>query len=309
MNVQKSVKSLRQIEAQSFKDKLIYNRLIIFGFSFLLVAIGLLFKLILVQRTNREMEIKKELDDQISRNNNNSKMAALGEMAGQIAHEINTPLGTLFLISQSLIKKSAKDNLSGDFLEKQLSLLLAITEKISKIVKTMKDFARSGVDVQHEEVPIQKIIDDVLLLSGQKIKKNGADFEIIYGVDKDKELNCCSFQIVQVLLNLLSNALHAVEKVDDPWVKMKILEVDRHLRVEFIDSGKGVPQAAKSKIFDHKFTTKALGEGTGIGLSVSKEIIEKGHGGKLYLDDSQEGTAFVFEIPLDSLDESVIEAA
>lgn len=266
------------------------------AFSLLIILTFLVISYLLLKQLRKEEALRKELDQQKAMTANTSKMAALGEMAGQVAHEINTPLGTLTLISNMLMSRLEEENLPPQFLNDQLTLLLRVVDSIAKIVASMKNFARSGSGEQMGEISISNILAEVQLLTGQKVKNCGAHFQVKSQIDLNEKIQCRTFQVVQVIINLLGNALHAVEKSDIREIEFEITKVDDLFKFRMTDSGPGIPESIRAKIFEPQFTTKPAGQGTGIGLSISKNIIQN-HGGDLYLDNSESGASFVFTIP------------
>lgn len=104
-------------------------------------------------------------------------------------------------------------------------------------------------------------------------------------------------QISQVLLNLLSNAIDAVEKSNEKWIELRGFTRDHSVFITVTDSGKGIPPVVASRLMEPFFTTKEVGKGTGLGLSISKRIIEE-YRGQLYYDTSSPQTRFVIELPI-----------
>jgi C4-dicarboxylate-specific signal transduction histidine kinase len=104
-------------------------------------------------------------------------------------------------------------------------------------------------------------------------------------------------EISQVLLNLLTNAFHAVADRKGAWVKIELDKKPQKLHLRVVDAGTGIPLSIREKIFQPFFTTKDIGQGTGLGLSISKKILET-HNGRLFLDTSCPNTTMVIELPL-----------
>lgn len=227
-----------------------------------------------------------------------ARTSALGEMAGQIAHEINTPLGAIVLTAESLRKKAESGDLNATLFKQQLDLILKVTEKLTRIISSMRKLAGHGGNDAISEISVKTLIDDTLLLCEGRFKKVGIPFEVQLGEIEQRRLQCMPNQISQILINLLNNAHDAICGQEERWIKVMAGESDGVLRIEVIDSGKGVPREVQEKLFTPNFTTKSLNQGTGFGLSISRRIAER-HRGKLYLDVENRNTCFVLELPFE----------
>ena len=261
------------------------------------------------------------------------KMSALGQMVAGIAHEINTPLayvkGTLDVMKEHLGKahdlancshlfaRSLRDrntdrqalnaqyvqvaSLSRDVVEnkrfEELDSMLNDGShgigQISEIVLNLKNFSRlDRANVANFDV--RKGLDSTLLLA-RNLLKNHVTVKTEYL--EVPEIMCSPSQINQVFLNIITNAAHAMGERGT-----LILRTEKHdektVRIEIQDDGGGIPTSALPKIFDPFFTTKPIGEGTGMGLSISYKIIEA-HGGKILVDTEPGiGTTFSILLPI-----------
>lgn len=223
-----------------------------------------------------------------------SRLSALGEMAGGIAHEINNPLaiisGHLALVSRKL-KKIEHSALSEahDAIEKvQIQV-----RRITKIIGGLRDFARSGDDRALEYVACRHLIQAAQDLCNEKLMKNRVRFETSI---EDFELECNPIQIEQVLVNLIGNAIDAISANEEKWIRLESKVERDHFVLSITDSGAGIPEDLAQKIMQPFFTTKELGKGTGLGLSISHGIVQT-HGGQLELDRQAANTRFVIRIP------------
>jgi signal transduction histidine kinase len=206
-----------------------------------------------------------------------SKLAALGEMAGGIAHEINTPLGAI-LLRASQIKRMLEK--SPESLEKVIEfsdVIISICQKIESIIKGLKHFARSSEKDPFSKNKLIDIINDTLALCAARMEENNVEI-IIEGSMNDLEIECRPSQISQVLLNLFSNAQHALNNSsENKWIKISLTIEEEFIQIKIMDNGVGIPENIANKIFQPFFTTKEIGVGTGLGLSISSGII-KDHG-------------------------------
>jgi C4-dicarboxylate-specific signal transduction histidine kinase len=224
-----------------------------------------------------------------------TKMSALGEMAGGIAHEINTPLGAI-LLNAEMLTSTAIENGQYDMIQ-PLESIIKVVERISKIITGLRRFARNDSQDEKKPCSVRTIIDDTLTLCQEKIRARYIELQVSYE-DENIKVACLPEQISQVILNLLSNSVDAVTGLaeDQHWIKIKVSFDSGALRIAVIDSGSGIPIDVREKIMNPFFTTKEVGKGTGLGLSISKGIIES-HGGTLFYDLKSKHTTFVIELP------------
>lgn len=222
----------------------------------------------------------------------NSKMIALGEMAGGLAHEINNPL-TIIGLNAASIDELFKDkeidrNLAKVFLKK----ITDTVNRINAIVVSLRRLSSRNESAAFENASLKVIVDDALTICFEKFKAEGVVLETKI---VDVEFECRPVEISQVVVNLLNNAFHAVKNSHEKKITVKTYVEGNTVFIEVCDSGTGVPEFLKNKIMEPFFTTKGIGEGTGLGLSISRNIINSHHG-KLYLADS-DVTKFVVELP------------
>jgi signal transduction histidine kinase len=231
--------------------------------------------------------------------NHSAKMAAVGEMAGSIAHEINNPLTVISGRTKSLLKKLNKIQMPDESIQNDLKSdlyrIVKHVDRISKIVKSLGSISRNDESDPMQLIPIQKIFDDILELSSECFRAN--DVELRLETSTDAKLLCHPSEMSQVLLNLINNAFDAVNDLDEKWVNVHTIQENNLQRIVVKDSGKGIPKPISEKLMYPFFTTKPLGKGTGLGLPICKRIVEK-HNGKLFYDEQSSNTCFVIELPL-----------
>lgn len=225
-----------------------------------------------------------------------SRLSLLGEMASGIAHEINNPLAIIGGFISSIDRKLHSPNLSDE-----LPLIFQSIEKIekqvfriSKIINGLKDFSRSNVGTDYIATPIDTIVQAIVQLCSERLKNTGVNLD----VDCDNSiLKCNPIQIEQVLINLISNSLDAIQTADQKWIRLACKQKGDFAELSITDSGFGIPTEIADKVMDPFFTTKEIGKGTGLGLSISKGLIES-HGGSLEINRNSKNTCFMIRIPL-----------
>jgi PAS domain S-box-containing protein len=240
-------------------------------------------------------EMEQILLSQQAKMVNASRLSALGEMAGGVAHEINTPLAIILAYADSLQEAATRGNITPEIIEHATGKIQATVTRIAKIIKSLRTLTRDSEKDPLELITVKKMIEDTLEFCQQRFADNNIQLNIEYPIN-----DLCVFtrptQISQVLLNLLNNAYDAVEKLDTHWVRVTTSDHGDRIEIAVTDSGKGIDPKLSEKIFDPFFTTKGPTKGTGLGLSVSRSLIES-HGGMLSLNLNSTNTEFVITLP------------
>ncbi len=247
------------------------------------------------------------------------KMASLGELTAGIAHEIQNPLN--FVNNFSELNKEMLVELSEEIDQGNYDDAKAIakdvidnSEKINHhgkradaIVKGMLQHSRQTSGTK-EPTDINALADEYLRLSYHGLRAKDKDFNATIKTDFDKsigKINIVSQDIGRVLLNLYNNAFYAVnEKAKqqtnryDPTISVVTKKTENRITITVSDNGNGIPQKVIDKIFQPFFTTKPTGEGTGLGLSLSYDIITKEHNGTIKVESNEGGgTSFIIQMP------------
>lgn len=250
-----------------------------------------------LQRTNQASEAAlKESRMQMI---NAEKMAALGEMSGSLAHEINTPLAAMRLQASILKRMTTSSNPDLLKIGQKSEIIDSLIERVAKISVYLEKYARNAEHDPFEITPVESIVNDTLPLCLEKFKVHDIDLRVSPYDSQKLKIKCRSVQISQVLLNLLNNAYSAVSKLDEKWVQLSVDEKGPLIEISVTDSGAGIPEDVQENLFQPYFTTKAAGVGTGLGLSISKSIVDN-HGGNIYLDATHANTRFVIAMPVSS---------
>lgn len=225
-----------------------------------------------------------------------AKMSSLGEMAGGVAHEINTPLATMNMRLEQLEVDFNDDSASKEEIVNSIHVLKLTTERIGKIVNGLRFFAREGSADALQPAFVHEIIMETLAFCQERFRNHGVELTLMPQEENYFKIHCRSVEISQVFLNLLNNSFDAIQSFEEKWVRIEITEKESYIAISFTDSGKGIPKHLHEKILQPFFTTKDIGKGTGLGLSLSKGIIES-HSGRIYLDAQCPNTRFVIELP------------
>jgi len=240
------------------------------------------------QRAERELELTRQTSVY------SAKMAALGEMSGNIAHEVNNPLSAILLRAQRLRRLVDKDRLDTEAVTKTATDIETIVHRIKGIVDALRSFARDAPQDPLQPGSVRQIVRDTVELCSQRFAQHSIELSV-GPIPEDLYVDCRGVQISQILLNLLSNAHDAVEHRPTRWVRIGAEADEREVRIAVVDSGPGISPEVVARIMEPFFTTKEIGKGTGLGLSVSKGIAES-HGGRLTYDPTPSNTRFVLTL-------------
>jgi len=240
------------------------------------------------------LQMRKELEQAHLQLVQSEKIASVGRMAAGVAHEINNPLSGI-LIYAELLKEAVKDNpqLASDIEE-----IIAQTLRCKKIVAELLEFSRQSIGKTSAFTVEELITKSLNLLINQA---SFQDIKVVTEIESDIPEMIGDFgQLQQVLTNLFINAADAMEGKGTLTIKARFDERAKKFLLEVRDTGPGIPENLRDKIFDIFFTTKPVGKGTGLGLSISQNIINL-HGGNIRVDCPPEGgTVFYIELPLES---------
>jgi two-component system NtrC family sensor kinase len=248
------------------------------------------------------------------------KLASLGELTAGIAHEIQNPLNfvnNFSEVSMELVDEMGEELTKGDTAEamaiandikQNLEKIIHHGKRADGIVKNMLQHSRSNSG-EKQLTDINALADEYLRLSYHGLRAKDKMFNSNMVTDLDPALpkvNVISQDIGRVLLNLFNNAFYAVQQRHNiegdtykPEVKVSTATKGKFIEIRVTDNGTGIPDNVKEKILQPFFTTKPTGEGTGLGLSLSYDIVVKGHGGTMEINSKEgEYTEFIIRIPV-----------
>ena len=222
------------------------------------------------------------------------KLRAIGTLTAGIAHELNNPLNNITLTAAMLMEDYR--TLNDDQRLEMVQDLINEAERSESIVRNLLDFARES-EIKTEHLNVEELISETIRLGQNQIKLKGVRVETVFPknmplIHGDRQ------QLIQVFLNIILNAVDATPKGGLLKISASQSDPPEFITVRFEDNGCGIPRHMLSSIFDPFYTTKTTGHGTGLGLSVSKGIIEK-HGGDITVESEVgAGTGFNVSIPV-----------
>lgn len=266
------------------------------------------------------------------------KMSSLGQLVAGVAHEINNPVNFIFgnLVpasdyAQDLLRllhlyqqhypnphldiQTEAEAIDLEFLvedfPKILSSMKMGAERIQAIVRSLRNFSRMD-EAEVKEVDIHEGIDSTLMILQNRLKAKSEhpDIRVIKEYGDLPLVECYAGQVNQVFMNILSNAIDAIEELNkerflrNTTINPNVIKIQTGITgdsavITIYNDGLGISEAIISKIFYPFFTTKPAGKGTGLGLSISYQIVTVKHGGKLWCESMpNQGTKFVIELPI-----------
>jgi len=229
-----------------------------------------------------------------------SKMASMGEMIGNIAHQWRQPLSALSLSVQKVKMLHEKDKLDAQILKQATEKSLMLIERMSGTIDDFMGFFRQNK--VRTPFDVQSAIEETLTLLDASLQHNCIEYDFIKS-DGKIVVEGHKGEFSQVILNILSNAKDILKerKIKNPKIEIEVSLDEENVTIEIKDNGGGVPVEIIDRIFEPYFTTKEEGKGTGIGLYMSKVIIEKNMGGGVGVRNEENGALFWIKLPYKAL--------
>lgn len=232
-----------------------------------------------------------------------AKLASLGEMAAGIAHEMNQPLTVIKLTVTGILRFIEKGiKIDDEKITSELKTIDQQIERISGIIDHLRTFSRRESDVQKSSANVNDLIRNCFKLIGEQLRLRGID--VVLDLEELPITMVDSNKLEQVFFNIIGNARDAMEDLPSENGNEKKLNVHSfrdgdYIIVTFLDAGGGIPEEIRDKIFEPFFTTKEVGKGTGIGLSISYNLMKVLNGEISFSVDDGVGTTFRVEIPME----------
>ena len=248
---------------------------------------------------NLDAKIKKEIDNRKKQERfliQQSKLAEMGEMISMIAHQWRQPLSALGTIIQNIHLRYSLGKLDQEYLEKQRVLSNALTEKMSTTIDDFRNFFKPNKE--KKDFSVKSIIEQTIFLIDDSFKSHNIKIDnamlddyIVYGFENE---------LYQVLLNILMNSKDAFveNNTHNSLIQIKTKKIQTHIKILIMDNAGGISKSVIDRIFEPYFTTKDTHNGTGLGLYMSKIIIEENMQGELKVENIDNGVAFSIYIPI-----------
>ncbi|MBI5967133.1 MAG: Cache 3/Cache 2 fusion domain-containing protein [Deltaproteobacteria bacterium] len=249
----------------------------------------------------KDLTEKKKLEEELKNTQAHliqaGKMRALGELVAGVAHELNNPL----MAADTFLHVIGENLKEGDENRRRVELIQKCNERIAKIINHLRDFSRQS-KFEFRHIEISELIENALLITGQQLLSHNIRISKNFQPDLPKIWGDAN-QLEQVFLNLISNAKDAMERVSrrgELTISTALIHHDgwEDVEVSVKDTGIGIPEENVEKIFEPFFSTKEVGKGIGLGLSICYGIIEA-HGGRIEVESKVgEGTTFRVILPV-----------
>jgi two-component system NtrC family sensor kinase len=229
------------------------------------------------------------------------KMASIGKLAAVVAHEVNNPLSGILTYSKLMKKWLDKRDFNDERLKEFgecLDLVASESRRCGELVKNLLTFSRTG-PINLVWANLNNTAERCIKLTQHKLEMAG----IQLNVDLDADLplvHCDPAQVEQVILALMMNAIDAMPRGGNLWLRSRSLPASKQVELQVRDDGTGIPEEVRARLFEPFTTTKEIGKGVGLGLAISKSIIDR-HSGQIVVESQVgRGTCFYIFLPLDA---------
>lgn len=247
---------------------------------------------------NKNKQLKESQDllvEESAKLHHSTRLATLGKISGELAHEINNPLSVVQGNIELTLMSIDKENLDIETFKIKLNKALISISRITKIIRGLRYFSRNNKNEPLSEININEIIEETLEFCSEKFSYN----KVVVQYDNPGEhaILARPIEMSQVLLNILTNSIDALLDIptSNRKIKITVTENENVVKIAISNSGNKIKPEVADKLFEPFFTTKNSDSGMGLGLSISKNIIES-HKGILYYDSLAQDTTFVIEL-------------
>ena len=247
----------------------------------------------MVRRIKDDASVLKKLNAELQATQaelvHSAKMASLGTLSAGVAHELNQPIAIIRGLSQQM---QDEPNLSK-FMTEDLEQIENQTSRMMRIITHMRTFCRT-TGHSTSVVCLKELVENCLILIGAQLQSHGITLSVFVETE-NTTVRVNPNEIEQVLLNLLTNARDALHSTPDATLDIRISENDEEVILECEDNGPGIPPEVLPRLFEPFFTTKEVGQGMGLGLSISTNLV-KNNGGSLGARNAR-GAVFTLRLP------------
>ena len=255
----------------------------------IIASVGTVQDITQVIRYEEELKQKEEMMMAQSRH------AAMGEMIGMIAHQWRQPISVIAMAANNMLVDISFEDIDLEEFEKGATSIVDQTQHLSKTIEDFRNFFRP--DNEKETVKLKSIIDESIEIFGASLKNS--NIELIIDIQSDTVMNIHGRELLQVYINLIKNAKDALieNRDENRTITITLNDSDKYINTIICDNAGGIPSNIINKIFEPYFTTKDKKVGTGIGLHMSKTIIEKHMDGLLLVKNCDYGACFTVQLP------------
>lgn len=253
-----------------------------------------------IQNINETLEekVKEELQKNIQKDAlllTQSKQALMGEMLSMIAHQWRQPLTTIGIMANNLYLDIEMNSLNTDVFKKELNEMNSVVSFLSKTIDNFRNFFKPNKE--KSTFSLQELLDSTIVLIKKTTEVYGVHIDLL--ISQNIQMLSYKNELIQVLLNLIKNAQDVlVEKnISNATIKIATNVIDENILFSICDNGGGISDEIKTKIFEPYFSTKNEKNGTGLGLYMSKSIVEEHLHGQIWFENIDDGVCFYIKIP------------
>jgi two-component system, NtrC family, C4-dicarboxylate transport sensor histidine kinase DctB len=256
---------------------------------------------LLYQHNLKLLQEKHRLKENIQKDKQlleQAKMAQMGEMLGNIAHQWRQPLSTISTAASGMKMKHEYNIMSEDDIPKHMDAIVKNVDYLSQTIDTFRDFIKE--DAQVIEIKIQEKIDKTIEIVSATLQQSHIELINNINYETPYKVTVISGALPQVIINIINNAKDAIKEnnIEDGWIKLDLEKKDQSVLITIEDNAHGIPSDIISRVFDPYFTTKHQSVGTGLGLFMSHKIVTEHLHGKLSVKNTKNGAKFTIELPL-----------
>ncbi len=301
--IPKSVKNIifQKWIGKNFEKKVQYDKLWKFAIIVFIVIFILIVRNIITRKYNKKLEIsvkeiEKELEEKQKQLLQQSRLAQMGEMLSMIAHQWRQPLSAISSTSSTMLLKAKLNKLDKELVMELSSKINEYSQHLSETINDFRNFFKS--DKKQDTTNFSVMIDNVISIVNPSLESK--KIKVIKELNYKDSFKTYPNELKQVMLNLIKNAEDALveSSKENPYIKVKTYKKDNKAILEISDNAGGIPKDIMSKIFDPYFSTKTKKDGTGLGLYMSKMIIEDHCNGTMNVYNNEEGAVFKIELDL-----------
>ncbi len=251
-----------------------------------------------IKRVNASLEEKVEKRTKALRDTQEelvqqSKVAALGKMAATIVHELSQPLSAMNSSIAAINLKTEKNDWAGA--TKSIGRLSKLSRKMNAVIKLLKSFSYQD-DKEIQQQPLAPLIKKSLLMYKDCLKEKNVVLTIT-SLENDVFVKVNPIKFDLVITNIIQNAMDAMEKCEEPRIAIAMQSQQQHATITIEDNGGGINSRIMGQLFNPYFTTKEIGKGLGLGLSICYEIIRE-YGGNIEVNNLPQGAQFIIKLPI-----------
>ena len=246
----------------------------------------------LQERVEKEVESNREKDRMMY---NQAKSAQMGEMLNMIAHQWRQPLNAISASAISIAMKQELGEITEEEVLEHANFVQELTQKMSKTVNDFMNFFKPAQEKM--TFVFSALVNDIDSLMGAQLKNRG--IELVVHAEEDYSINTYEKELAHILINLIANARDAYQEhpAEKREIEIGVNQDEQNVYIDVLDHAGGIPEAVIDKIFNPYFTTKEQGKGTGIGLYMSRRMVDEILGGTITVENHKDGARFSITFP------------